>query len=609
MLPVLLSFLLLIYGAACTKVTRLEYNITWVNRNPDGLHDRPVMGINGQWPIPALHATKGEQVVITVRNHLGNETTSLHWHGLYMNGTTYMDGPPGVTQCEISPGESLIYNFKINQPGTYWFHSHTKGQYPDGLRAPLIVHDLDNPFQNDFDEEIVLSFSDWYHDLMKPLLASFISVTNPTGAEPVPNSALINDAQNVTIAVLPGRTYLIRMVNMAAFAGMYVWFQNCSMKVVEVDGIYTEPAEASLLYLTAGQRYSVLLSVNSDSVTNIPFVASMDEELFDTIPDDLNSNVTGWLVVDSTQGLPPPLKLDLFTPVDDYSLRPLDGLAALDTVDRTITLDLKMDNLGDGANYAFFNDMTYVPPKVPTLYTVMSSGQHASDPIVYGSHTNSFVLNGNETVEIVLNNNDDGKHPFHLHGHAFQVVARSDDDAGSYSVNSAAHLPLVPMRRDTVLVRPNGYAVLRFRSDNPGVWLFHCHIEWHVASGLTATFIEAPLQLQETTTIPPNHYALCERNDPSTPTSGNAAGNVADLLNLQGEPAPPAPLPAGFTPRGIVAFVVSVLNGLAMVAIIAWYGMLPISATDSGAKNADASREDESQPLLGTPESGIATEQ
>ena len=64
---------------------------------------------------------------------------------------------------------------------------------------------------------------------------------------------------------------------MAAFAGMYVWFQDCSIRVVEVDGIYTEPTEAGMLYLTAGQRYSVLLTVDNGSSTNVPFVASMDE--------------------------------------------------------------------------------------------------------------------------------------------------------------------------------------------------------------------------------------------------------------------------------------------------------------------------------------------
>ncbi|KAJ4335250.1 hypothetical protein N0V87_006291 [Didymella glomerata] len=308
------------------------------------------MGINGQWPIPTLHVTKGERLIVTVWNHLGNETTSLHWHGLYQNGTAHMDGPPGITQCEIPHNDYIVYDFTVDQIGTYWFHSHTRGQYPDGLRAPLIVHDPENPFSKDFDEEIVLSFSDWYHESMRPLLRSFVSVTNPTGAEPVPKSALMNDSQNVTVAVQPGKTYMIRMVNMAAFAGMYVWFQGCSMRVVEVDGIYTEPAEASMLYLTAGQRYAVLLTVDSYHATNIPFVASMDEELFDKIPDDLNSNVTGWLVLDDARDLPLPLEVETFEPLDDFTLQPLDKLAALDKVDRTVTLDLKMDNLGDGAN-------------------------------------------------------------------------------------------------------------------------------------------------------------------------------------------------------------------------------------------------------------------
>jgi iron transport multicopper oxidase len=73
-----------------------------------------------------------------------------------------------------------------------------------------------------------------------------------------------------------------------------------------------------------------------------------------------------------------------------------------------------MDNLGDGANYAFINGVSYVRPKVPTLYTVLSSGNYSTDPTIYGVNSNSFVLGHNEVVEIILNNNDPGKHPFHL---------------------------------------------------------------------------------------------------------------------------------------------------------------------------------------------------
>lgn len=139
---------------------------------------------------------------------LGNESTSMHFHGLFQNGTNDMDGPVGVTQCGIPPGSSFTYNFTIDQPGTYWYHSHSRGQYPDGLRGQFIVHDPDNPYRGQFDEEITVTLSDWYHDEMPGLLASFVSVTNPTGAEPVPDSALMNDTQNLTVHVQPGKVSL-----------------------------------------------------------------------------------------------------------------------------------------------------------------------------------------------------------------------------------------------------------------------------------------------------------------------------------------------------------------------------------------------------------------
>ena len=167
--------------------------------------------------------------------------------------------------------------FKIDQPGTYWYHSHDHGQYPDGLRGALIVNDPGSPYKGQYDEEIVLTLSDWYHDQVHDLLKSFISVTNPTGAEPVPNAALMNDTQNLTVSVEPGKTYMVRMVNMGAFAAQYVWFEGHTMRIVEVDGIYTEPADADMIYLTAAQRCSVLITTKNDTLANFAFVGSMDQ--------------------------------------------------------------------------------------------------------------------------------------------------------------------------------------------------------------------------------------------------------------------------------------------------------------------------------------------
>lgn len=125
------------------------------------------------------------------------------------------------------------------------------------------------------------------------------------------------------------------------------------------------------------------------------------------------------------------------------------------------------------------------------------------------------------------------------------------------------------MRRDVLVLNPNGYMVLRFKADNPGVWFFHCHIEWHIDQGLVATMIESPLELQKTLSIPQSHYDTCIEQD--IPYAGNAAGNTVDLLDLKGANVAPGPLPAGFTARGIVALVFSVLAAFIGMAVITWY--------------------------------------
>jgi iron transport multicopper oxidase len=92
-----------------------DFNVGWVARNPDGLRDRPVIGINGEWPIPRIEATVGDRIIVNVHNQLGNESTSLHFHGLFMNGTNEMDGVAGVTQCGIPPNSDFTYNFTVHQ--------------------------------------------------------------------------------------------------------------------------------------------------------------------------------------------------------------------------------------------------------------------------------------------------------------------------------------------------------------------------------------------------------------------------------------------------------------------------------------------------------------
>lgn len=113
------TILVLCFGWLAHAATVIyDFNITRVNANPDGLLDRPVIGINGQWPLPYITATVGDRVVVNALNQLGNESASLHFHGIYQNGSTEMDGVTGVSQCPIQPGGSFTYNFTVSASNT-----------------------------------------------------------------------------------------------------------------------------------------------------------------------------------------------------------------------------------------------------------------------------------------------------------------------------------------------------------------------------------------------------------------------------------------------------------------------------------------------------------
>lgn len=136
----------------------------------------------------------------------------------------------------------------------------------------FVISDPESPYLSDYSEEIVLSLSDWYHRDMTNLLGAYdLHMQDPT-----PESNLINDTQNQTIQVKPGTTYLVRVANIGAYVGHFFWVEDHTMRIVEVDGVYTAEKEADVIYLTTGQRYSFLLTTKTNSRTNFPIVSRMD---------------------------------------------------------------------------------------------------------------------------------------------------------------------------------------------------------------------------------------------------------------------------------------------------------------------------------------------
>lgn len=601
LLTLLFTFTLLLSLCRAVTVT-YDFNLTWVMANPDGLYERKVIGVNNTWPLPVIEVNKGDQLVVNMINGLGDKATSMHFHGMYQNGTNEMDGPSMVTQCPIPPGSSFTYNFTVNQNGTYWYHCHVDFCYPDGYRQALIVHDEDAYFIDEYKEEFVLTISDWYHDLVEDIAPDFIGIYNPSGAEPIPKSFLLNDTQNSSLSVEPNTTYMLRLINTGAFVAQYFYIEDHDLTIVEIDGVYVEPAVAQTLYIAAAQRYSVLVTTKNTTDKNYNIVTVADSVLLDVIPSDLKLNNTNWLEYNPSAAHDEAVVtldvVDTLPAFDDFSLVPYDKTPLFEDPDQTILLSVAMIELDNGKPYAFLNDITYTVPKVPVLYTVLSSGNLSTNAEVYGEYTHPFVLEHNDVVEVVLNNADSGSHPFHLHGHNFQVIQRSPgygDDFYSYAdypepvvYNQANHTPFpeYPARRDVFVLPPQGYFVIRFVADNPGVWFFHCHIDWHLAQGLASVFIEAPTQIQERISIPEDHYAAC--NAAGIATKGNAAGNTEDYLDLKGQKSQAAFIPyGGFTAKGYVAMVFCVLSALMGIAALVVYGMTDIKYM---VKNESSSR-------------------
>ncbi|KAF3931943.1 Laccase-2 [Dactylellina cionopaga] len=172
------------------QVKEYNWTISDVLANPDGVM-RPMILINGQFPGPLIECNENDIVKVTVHNQATN-ATAFHWHGLFHNGSNWMDGTTGVTQCPIPPGESFTYEIKTaGQYGTYWYHSHFSTQYTDGLFGPLVIHSPSEPGRDKYKTDQVVMLHDHYHDLSRDKLYEYLAPDNEN-AEPIPDGALIN---------------------------------------------------------------------------------------------------------------------------------------------------------------------------------------------------------------------------------------------------------------------------------------------------------------------------------------------------------------------------------------------------------------------------------
>lgn len=142
------------------------------------------------------------------------------------------------------------------------------------------------------------------------------------------------------------------------------------------------------------------------------------------------------------------------------------------TPTRHVELGVIFDTFDDGINRAAFNNITFTAPKTPSLFTMLSMGEDAHLAEIYGPQTNAVVLEMGEVVDLMVVNYDANAHPFHLHGHKFQITRVATNVSSSDpEVNPPHEVGFYPnpLRRDTIVVPGDGGAVnIQFVADNPG---------------------------------------------------------------------------------------------------------------------------------------------
>jgi iron transport multicopper oxidase len=208
-------------------------------------------------------------------------------------------------------------------------------------QGPIIVHDPADPYAGQYDEELVLTTSDWYHDQVPVLISSFLDPSNTNFFPPFPDSLLLNDSQNVTFNFDAGKTYKINIISMAAFASTLLQFDSHTMRIIGVDGTYIQEHDAYQIRVSPAQRYTVLLNAQPTTRRNYAFLASLDENRdFANDPAPVYPlNVTGYIVYDDTKPLPGPYVVNKWSIVNDFTFVALDNQALLGEPDVEITLD------------------------------------------------------------------------------------------------------------------------------------------------------------------------------------------------------------------------------------------------------------------------------
>jgi CopA family copper-resistance protein len=280
-----------------------EYDLTIAEQTVN-ITGKPLkrITVNGKFVAPLLEFEEGDDAVIRVHNKLKNQDSSIHWHGLILPGI--MDGVPGFNQFDgIAPNKTYEYKFKVRQNGTYWYHSHSKGQEQDGLYGPLVIYpknkvpltagekaDRDyvvllSDFHNSTSGQIMSNLkkeADYYQNRRETVFDVFRQIKRDglkatwkdrsmwnqmrmlkTDMSDVTNYTFLMNGktpeQNWTGNFKAGEKVRLRFINASAMSLFDVRIPNLKMTVVSADGQPVKPVPVDEFRIGTAETYDVIV--------------------------------------------------------------------------------------------------------------------------------------------------------------------------------------------------------------------------------------------------------------------------------------------------------------------------------------------------------------
>ncbi|KAK0631038.1 Cupredoxin [Bombardia bombarda] len=451
----------------------IDFHITNVTNwlGPDGVR-KPAMLINNQFPGPTIDAEWGDYIQVNVYNDLQNNGTSIHWHGIRQFGD---------------------YTFHVTQYGTSWYHSHYSNQYGNGVVGALIVR---GPASANYDIDLgPYMITDYYYATADRLT---LKAEQVQGGGPPDSDNILFRGKNINplasggaydrLTLTPGKKHLIRLINTSVDNSITVTLVGHTFTVIATDLVPITPVTRSSLFIGVGQRYDVIITANQP-VANYWFNATLESAnncgrtrnpfpaaIFSysgasttALPTNKGTPITATCAGESG-----------FAPIVTRTI-PSASFAA-----STLPIDLAFPTLTRGQVFEW---------KVKNTPIVAEWDHPVLEYILEGNTTFPARINLVDvpTADIwtfwVIQNDFVLPHPIHLHGHDFLTLGIG---SGTFDVGTMkSQLKFDnPVRRDVVQMPGSGWLVIAYKTDNPGCWLMHCHIGWHVAQGLGIQFLE-----------------------------------------------------------------------------------------------------------------------